>query len=129
MTEFNLVVGGHSNLPDHVSDIHNTNITVCKLRGAKLDHFWEHSSFRPMRESNHDLAILFLGGNDIYENCEPKVILSKLIKIAEHLQHLNKKVVIVTLEPRQYQEGNRFNISTQTYERVSNMSITNYARY
>lgn len=68
MSRFSIILGGYSHLPEDILDIPETDITIGKLRGAKLSEFWVHARFRPMREDRHDLAILFLGGNDVKDN-------------------------------------------------------------
>lgn len=120
MSRFTVALGGHSNLPEDILDIPETDITICKLRGAKLSDFWVHARYKPMREDRHDLAIHFLGGNDVKDNCNPNTILNYNLTISKHLQQLNKNVVIITLEPREYREGNRFGVSPITYRLVSN---------
>ena len=61
MSTFKVIIGGHSNLPENLSESHNAVVKVCKLRGAKCFNFWSHPTFKSMREDKHDLAILFLG--------------------------------------------------------------------
>lgn len=119
MSEFKVIIGGHSQLPDDLPDFDKTSVTKCELRGAKLTDFWSHSTFRCMRENTHNLAILFLGGNDVYDNCEPKSIVSAICVITDHLLTLNDNVVITLLEPRNYPPSNRFGVSAKTYELVS----------
>ena len=65
-------------------------------------------------------AILYLGGNDIFDGCNPRKIISDVVTIAKHLKCLNQSVVITLLEPRTYPIDNRFGIHPTTYTRVSN---------
>ena len=62
--KYRVIIGGHSQVPDALPTLKDTEITICKVRGGKLKDFWNHSNFECMREKEHDLAILFLGGND-----------------------------------------------------------------
>lgn len=114
---YTVAIGGHSQTPDIT--LPNTDISLCRLSGGKLVDFWSHATFQRMRCEPHDLSILFLGGNDIYDGCYPSEIVSDILKIGDHLKLLNKAVVITLIEPRHYAPGNRFGVSSETYERVS----------
>ena len=72
--KYRVIIGGHSQVPTHLPNINEAEVSYCKLGGAKLDDFWIHPTFRSMRESNNDLAIIFLGGNDIHNCSEPNNI-------------------------------------------------------
>lgn len=115
---YRVVIGGHSQLPV-IPDLSHTEIITCKLSGGKLRDFWSHPNFKCMRDDNHDLAILFLGGNDVNDSCKPSSIISDIINITEYLQQRNRNVVVTLLEPRQYSPNNRFGVSSNTYDKVS----------
>lgn len=115
---YRVVIGGHSQLPV-IPNLNHTEISICKLSGGKLSDFWSHPNFQCMRDKNYDLAILFLGGNDVNDSCKPSNIVSDIIHITEYLQQRNTNVVVTLLEPRQYSSNNRFGISPNTYEKVS----------
>lgn len=86
MSDFKVIIGGHSQLADSFPDLDKTELIQCKVRGAKLADFWNHSTFRSMRENRHILDILFLGGNDTYDNCDFKVIVSDICLITDHIE-------------------------------------------
>lgn len=114
-----VIIGGHSQVPHFIPPVQDTEIKICKVNGGKLKDFWEHPRFRVMREGEHDLAILFLGGNDIYDGCSPRELVNETLQIIDHLQQLNKRVAVTLLEPRHYSNNNRFGVSPNTYNKVS----------
>lgn len=116
---YRVVIGGHSQVPNFIPALQDTEIEICKVNGGKLKDFWEHSRFHVMREDEHDLAILFLGGNDVYDGCSPRELINEILRITDHLQQLNKRVAVTLLEPRHYSNGNRFGVSPTTYNKVS----------
>lgn len=116
---YRVILGGHSQVPDLIPALQGTEIEICKVNGGKLKDFWEHSRFRVMREDEHHLAVLFLGGNDVYDGCSPRDLINKILRITEHLQQLNRSVAVTLLEPRHYSTGNRFGVSPTTYNKVS----------
>lgn len=119
MPPFKVIIGGHSQCPAVENVPRNCEIQLCKVRGGKLSDFWSHSLFRCMRNEPHDLAILFLGGNDIHDGCSPNHIVGEILRIADHLKVINRKVVITLIEPRKYEPGNRFGVSPETYDKVA----------
>lgn len=117
--KYRVIIGGHSQVPSVLPTLQDAEITVCKLPGGKLKDFWEHSTFTYMRENEHDLAIIFLGGNDVNNSTKPSDIINKILEIADYLKQRNKPVVVTLLEPRQYSVSNRFQVDSNTYDKVS----------
>ena len=83
---YSAIIGGHSQVPRHLPNLSNTTITTVKVNGAKLKHFWDHPKFDCLRKDEHDLAIVFLGGNYVYDGCVLKKIVGNIIDITNHLQ-------------------------------------------
>lgn len=117
--KYRLIIGGHSQVPNVLPTLLDVQITVCTLPGGKLDDFWEHYKFTCMRENEHDLAIIFLGGNDVNNSTKLSDIINEILGIADYLKQRNKHVVVTLLEPRQYSVNNRFRVDSNTYDKVS----------
>lgn len=116
---YRVIIGGHSQIPNVLPTLQDVQISVCRLPGGKLSDFWEHSKFTCMRENEHDLAIIFLGGNDVNNSTKPSDIINAILEIADYLKQRNKHVVVTLLEPRQYSVNNRFRVDSNTYDKVS----------
>ena len=119
MSDYKIIIGGHSQIPNTLPNIPNAELQFCKVGGAKLADFWHHPAFLSMRENKHDLAILFLGGNDVYDGCNPKQIATGIVHIADYLSTNNTDTVITLLEPRNYSPNNRFGLNPETYTSVA----------
>ena len=112
---FKVVIGGHSQVPTHLKQIDNVALTINRVPGAKLSDFWSDARFRDIKSVAHNLAILFLGGNDISSNSSPREITDDLLNIVTHLTAIHNKVVVVLIEHREIPENTRFNITNISY--------------
>ena len=119
MPNFKAIVAGHSNVPSSFPEIPFVQLEVVRVPGAKLSDFWTRSEFASIREQTHDLAVLYLGGNDINNETRPRVIINEIKAILCHLKTIHHNVTFVLLEPRQYRHNNRFGINPEGYSYVA----------
>lgn len=88
---YRFVIGDHSQVPEFLPSLQDMKIKIFEVSGGNLKDLGDHSRFSIMHDDEHDLAILFLGGNDIYDCCSPRNETTEILRIIEHLQQLNKK--------------------------------------
>ena len=119
MPNFKAIVAGHSNVPSSFPEIPFVDLEVVRVPGAKLSDFWTQPEFVSIREQTRDLAILYLGGNDINNDSRPRVIVNEIKAILRHLLTIHRNVTFVLLEPRQYRRNNRFGINPEGYSNVA----------
>ena len=87
--KYRVVAGGHSQVPHALLALEDTDITICRVSGGKLKDFWHHTNFKCMRENEHDLVVLFLGGNDINESCTPVEVVNEILRVTDYLKQRN----------------------------------------
>ena len=100
--KLNIVVVGHSQLPDHIEEFDGHNVVTLKHPGAtlwsldkELDTLWHLPAH---------VVILFLGGNEIIYDT-PANIKAKFREVINRIQEKLKAHVVVTLiEHRDYRQ-------------------------
>lgn len=122
--QLSVAVVGHSLTPRYIQTVEGANIHIFRSPGAKASSFITNS-IAEVLNLKHDLTILFIGGNDIHNNCMPAVITNDICGIIEQIHHYcNSHICFVLLEHRNPVPGNRFDIDADQYNRVAN-SINN----
>ena len=119
MPNFKAIVAGHSNVPSSFPEIPFVQLEVIRIPGAKLSDFWMRPEFAKIRDQTYDLAILYLGGNDINNDSQPRIIINEIKDILRHLLTIHRRVTFVSLEPRRYRPNNRFGINPEGYSYVA----------
>ena len=95
------------------------NKEVIRVPGAKLSDFWTRPEFAKICDQTYDLAILYLGGNDINNDSRPRIIVNEIKDILRHLLTIHRRVTFVSLEPRRYRPNNHFGINPEGYSYVA----------
>lgn len=67
--------------------------------------FFEYPELQEALRDNLDLAILWLGGNDITMTSSPQHILHDIYEVTEAFESSSTRVVIMTIELHNYPEG------------------------
>ena len=103
--KFNVVVCGHSQLPDHVNDFGGHSVVTLKHRGATL---WSlDKELNTLWHLPANVVVLFLGGNEVIYR-KPSEIKKKFREIIGRIQDNLKAHVIVTLiEYRDYSKDKK----------------------
>ena len=125
---YRVVIGGHSQTPTSLPQIDNVIVTLNQIPGAKISAFWTDERFRDIRSVKHNLAVLFLGGNDLSNNSSPRAITDALLSIVSHLTSLHDKVVVVLIEHRELPDNNRHGITNLSYRQQRRRVNNNLAR-
>ena len=99
----NIVVAGHSQLPDHIEDFDGHNVVTLKRGGATL---WSlDRDLNTLWSLPADVVILFLGGNEIIDR-SPADIKKKFREVIKNIQNrLNAFVFITLIESRDYRKS------------------------
>ena len=114
---FKVALVGHSQIPNTITPLRNTEVRVFKRPGGSVFQF-EEPPFSEVFDYRPDLVILFLGGNDVaLYGDEHQRIVSKLKQILARLKELSNNVIFVTLERRNYPLNNRFGVVNEVYNR------------
>lgn len=69
----------------------------------------------------HDITILFIGGNDISDNCIPAEIANNIIQVVERIHTCcDSTICLVLIEHRNPPPGNRFNVTASKHNIIAN---------
>ena len=72
---------GHSLVPRSVGNIPGCEIRIFRSPGARVSCFESDPILASVLDWQHDLTILFIGGNDINDNCIPSKIASDIQEV------------------------------------------------
>ena len=115
-----VTVVGHSLVPRNLGVIPGANIRIYRSPGAKAINFEHNNGLNQVLNYPHDLTILFLGGNDVYDGCIPSHITTNIESVIEQIhEYCNSDIAFVLLEHRNPRPGNRFGVSADQYNRVA----------
>lgn len=115
-----VAIVGHSLVPQAIERVSGANIHIYRSPGAKVADFDTNRALSRVIGVNYDLIILFLGGNDIHDNCTPSIITSDLIKVVEQLHSsCGSHIALVLIEHRNPPPHNRFNVTAENYNRIA----------
>lgn len=116
---------GHSLLPHSIGPVHGASVRVFRSPGARVSNFENNSILFQVLNWRHDFTILFLGGNDINDDCVPSKITSDIVTVVEQIHtYCSSDIAIVLIEHRNPPSNNRFNVTAANYNRIAN-SINN----
>ncbi len=125
MNKKTIAIVGHSLAPPRIEPVEGADIHIYRSPGGKVASFENDSKLNGVLTSSYDLVIIFLGGNDVHNNCNPSQITDNIKGVIEQVRtHCNSHIAFVLLEHRSPKQGNRFNIDEDQYNRVAN-SINN----
>ena len=126
---YTLALIGHSNLPKIVN--YADVIVECfKCPEAKLTDVTNPEKFdQRMLHRRWDCVILFLGGEDLAECRDQKVIFDRFVAVLDVLNA--RKVLLTDLEPRIYSSRleERYGINTQDYNNLKDIVNKRLQRY
>lgn len=112
---------GHSLVPSSIGDIEGTVIRVFRSPGARVANFNTNSTLNEVLHWRHDITILFIGGNDINDDCVPADITKDIIEVVEKIHvYCGSHICLVLLEHRNPPPNNRFNVTASKYNRIAN---------
>ena len=119
-----VAIVGHSLVPPRLDYIEGAQVRIFRSPGAKALTF-DSNKISEVLNWPHDLTIIFLGGNDIYDNCVPSKITNDIRSVIEQIHSsCHSHIAFVLIEHRNPPPGNRFHVSASLYNRVAN-SINN----
>ena len=126
---FKTIVAGHSQTPTHIPNDEEFEFVILRKPGGLISHL-DCSPLSRVYDIPADLIVLFLGGNDIaHYKDDPLALSHKLREVLLDLKDFAREIAFVSIESREYQEGNRFGISTQEYEDARQKVTRNIKRY
>ena len=100
MVLFKVALVGHSLIPRHLY-VDRCEIRIFRAPGARTHEFGRNDALRPALDWQHDLTILYLGGNDVTPTCRVKKIADNIEKLVKTFQErCESEVAIVLLEKR-----------------------------
>ena len=115
---FRTIVVGHSQTPTHIPNDGEYEYVILRRPGGLISHL-DYPPLSSVYDIPADLIVVFLGGNDIVQYKEDSLALSNKIRdTLLGLKDFAREIAFVSIESREYQEGNRFGISTTEYEEV-----------
>ena len=110
---------GHSNVPRDGIEAFGCEVRVYRSLGARAALFGENPVLQPVLGWQHELAILFLGSNDITPEVEAYEITDNIKAIVRQLEQCATKVALVLIEPRKIVNPPPGKVDQGTYDRVS----------
>ena len=112
---------GHSLLPHNIGPVHGASVRVFRSPGARASNFENNSILSQVLNWRHDFTILFLGGNDINDDCVPSKITNDIVTVVEQIHtHCNSDIALVLIEHRNPPPNNRFNVTATNYNKIAN---------
>ena len=118
--EKSVAIVGHSLVPRDVGTVDGAKITTYRCPGAKASSF-ESSPLSRVLQWPHDLTILFIGGNDVFDGCIPRNIAQDIEAVVESIHaYCHSHIALVLLEHRNPPLDNRFNVTPAQYRKVVN---------
>ena len=95
-----IAILGHSNVPRSL-EITNATVRIFRKSGARACRFTTYPEFSGIWDFRPHITFLFLGSNDIIENCSSHVITNLTLNIAEDIETRTGGIVcILQIEPR-----------------------------
>ena len=126
---FRTLIVGHSQTPTHIPNDGEFEYLILRRPGGLLSHL-ESPPLCQVYDIEADLIVFFLGGNDIAQFKEHSTTLASRIRdTLLDLKNYAREVAFVSIENREYQPGNRFDITTEQYEEVSGRVNRNIKRF
>ena len=111
---------GHSLVPRSVGGVTGSEIRIFRSPGAKVSRFESDPTLASVLDWSHDLTILFLGGNDINDDCIPSEIARDLQHVIELIHNrCNSSIALILIEKRNPTPNNRFNVTAASYNRIA----------
>ena len=100
---YRVAIIGHSQVPKSFMQAigQDVQVRIYRRPGARLEKFDEYEEFEDVFHWQHDLNIIFLGGNDIF-HMPADDIAKQLIALAGRFVALGQDATLVMIEPRQY---------------------------
>ena len=98
---FKVALVGHSLIPGHL-EVPGCDVRCFRAPGGRARSFYHDYRMSQVLDWQHHLTILYLGGNDIHPEVQPREISDNLFDIIHSIEHYcGSKVSVVLLEPRQ----------------------------
>ena len=95
---------GHSQLPYDL-EVEGADIEIFRSPGARAYSFYEDEILNEVLNWSGDLAIIWLGSNDIYNGTHVSEVVDNITNIKESIEEeCGAEVVIILVEPRCYND-------------------------
>ena len=115
-----VAVVGHSLVPQSIGPIDGVKVEIFRSPGARISTFHSNPKLSNVLYWTHDLTILFIGGNDINDNCVPAEISENIQNLIEEIHTTcNSHIAFVLIEHRNPPPDNRFNVTASNYNRIA----------
>ena len=93
---------GHSQLP-YSLEVEGADVEIFRSPGGRAYSFYEDGNLNDVLNWSGDLAILWIGSNDIQQNTHVSDVVDNIIDIKESIEEeCGATVVIILIEPRCY---------------------------
>lgn len=120
-TNKSIAIVGHSLVPQTIGTIGAATVDIYRSPGGKVSSFETNNVLSSVLHKPHDLTILFIGGNDINDDCVPSNIAKDIQHTVELIHsHCDSHIALVLIEYRNPRPGNRFNVTASKYRRIAN---------
>ena len=129
---FRVALVGHSQVPtgyDYPVEGEEVRVYYYRLPGAKLDDVKNHASFRTFWETTFDLTIVFIGGNDITVDVNPRFVADKYKQLLQRINGKDHASIATTIEHRVISPINRFALTQAIYNTKSRSINRHLVRY
>ena len=100
-----------------------------RLPGANIDDLKNHSRFRSFWDTTFDLTIVFIGGNDVTIDANPRVVADKYKELLRLINGKDHASIATTIEHRIISPVNRFALTQNLYNQKSRSINRHLVRY
>ena len=97
---------GHSQIPKDNVQINGEDAELGRVNGAVLENAYQ-APISDYIETDPDVIVLWLGGNDLDNGLSPKEVVTELINIVRYCQEHAQTVLVCNIEPRNYVNPDR----------------------
>ena len=101
---FRVALLGHSQIPRRLDHhIEGVEVTIFRAPGGKVTNFLKDNRLNRILNFEHDLAIIWLGSNDLEYGGTSRLTVDSLISVANLVEEqCHSRVILVELENRKY---------------------------
>ena len=128
---FRVALIGHSHVPtgyEYPLD-EEVRLYFYRLPGATISEVKNHPRFRSFWNSRFDLTILFIGGNDIKPDVNPRAVIDEYKHLLHSINGKDCACITTTIEHRIIYRDNRFALSQEIYNQKSRSVNRHLVRY
>ena len=107
---------GHSQIPYDL-EVDGAEVSIFRAPGGKAYAFYEDDRLSDVLNWSGDLAIVWLGSNDIEEDTSVGEVVENIVNIKESIEEdCGATVVIILVEPRMYPDD--YPVTQSRYSKI-----------